>query len=62
MEEFGICAFYVPGRKDDGFRVTDKLSILAGPYDAQAPVARARTCSGICRGWWTCAHPSTGRR
>ena len=40
MEEFGICAFYVPGRKDDGFRVTDKLSILAGPYDAQRQCAR----------------------
>ena len=40
MEEFGICAFYVPGRKEDGFRVTDKLSILAGPYDAQRQCAR----------------------
>jgi len=38
-DEFSICAFYVPDRRDDGFRVTDELALTRGPYGFSAQLA-----------------------
>jgi tetratricopeptide (TPR) repeat protein len=38
-DEFSICAYYVPGRRDDGFRMCDELSLVRGPYGFSSQLA-----------------------
>lgn len=38
-DEFSISAYYVPGRRDDGFRVADELALTRGPYQFSAALA-----------------------
>jgi tetratricopeptide (TPR) repeat protein len=38
-DEFAICAYYVPGRYNDGFRVCDELALTRGPYQHSAALA-----------------------
>ena len=38
-DEFAISAFYVPDRRDDGFRVCDELALTRGPYGFSAALA-----------------------
>lgn len=39
-EEISICSFYVPGKRAKGFKVTDELSLQAGPYWWSRELAR----------------------
>lgn len=39
-DEFAICAFYVPGRRGDGFRVCDELALTRG-YEHSSALADA---------------------
>jgi tetratricopeptide (TPR) repeat protein len=38
-DEFSISAYYVPGRRGDGFRVADELALTRGPYGFSAGLA-----------------------
>ena len=40
QEEFMISAFYIPGRREDGFKIADHLSLRPGPYDGTRNLAR----------------------
>ncbi len=39
-EEISICAFYVPGKRESGYRASNELSLLAGPYAGARELAR----------------------
>ena len=39
-EEFMITAFYVPGKREEGFKVADHLSLKPGPYEGARALAR----------------------
>lgn len=39
-EEISICGFYVPGKRDAGYRASNELSLLAGPYAGSRELAR----------------------
>lgn len=39
-EEISICAFYVPGKQETGFRASNALSLLAGQYAGARELAR----------------------
>jgi len=40
-DEFAICAYYLDGRRADGFRVCDELALTRGPYGHSASMASA---------------------
>jgi glycosyltransferase involved in cell wall biosynthesis len=40
MEEFSICAFYLPDKRARGFDLTNKLALKKGPYGHQRETAR----------------------
>lgn len=40
QEEFMISAFYIPGKREEGFRVADHLSLKPGPYEGARNLAR----------------------
>lgn len=40
-DEFSICAFYVPHRYHDGFRLCDELALTRGPYGFSSALADA---------------------
>ena len=39
-EEYGICAFYMPSKRENGFKVTDMLSLSETPYRNAVELAR----------------------
>lgn len=39
-EELSICSFYVPGKKDKGYRLSSELAMQEGPYGNQREQAR----------------------
>lgn len=39
-DEFSICAFYMPNRRQEGFEVCNELSLKKGPYSGSREMAR----------------------
>lgn len=40
LEELSICGFYVPGKREKAFQITDHLSITPGPFEGPRATAR----------------------
>lgn len=40
-DEFAISGFYIPWRREEAFKVADRLSITAGPYEGPRQTARS---------------------